>query len=139
MEKNECIMTDYPGLISLACIKKIPEQMEKKICKVKAGQNKGTGFFIKIPFPDNNNMLPVFITNNHVINTGFLYKKDAIIQIDIKADKIKIINQILILIIFILIIALIYLIMSKKSISNTHRRKTIEMENLSLLKNQVNH
>ena len=55
------------------------------------------------------------------------------------SDKIKIINQFLILIIFILIIALIYLIMSKKSISNTHRRKTIEMENLSLLKNQVNH
>ena len=93
MENSECMMTDYPGLISLECIKKIPEQMEKKICKVKAGQNKGTGFFTKIPFPDRNNMLPVFITNNHIIDRDYLYKEDAKIQLDIKAEnKIKILN-----------------------------------------------
>ena len=92
-EKNECIITDYPGLISLDCIKKIPEQMEQKICKVTVGQNKGTGFFTKIPFPDKNNMLPVFMTNNHVINRGLLYKKDSKIQLDIKAEnQIKEIN-----------------------------------------------
>ena len=85
--KNENIIINYPGLISLACIKKIPEQMEYKICKVTAGKNKGTGFFTKIPFPDKNNMLPVFITNNHIINEAFLNKKDAKIQIDIKAEN----------------------------------------------------
>ena len=56
-----------------------------------------------------------------------------------KSDKMKIINQILILIVFVLIIVLVYLIMSRKSIIYIHRSKTIEIENLSLLKNQVNH
>ena len=42
--------------------------MKKYICKIKINNEKGTGFFCKIPFPDKNNMLPVFITNNHVIN-----------------------------------------------------------------------
>ena len=93
MENSECMMTDYPGLISLDCIKKITEQMENRICKVTAGIIKGTGFFTKIPFPDKNNMLPVFITNNHIINRDYLYEKDAKIQLDIKAEnKIKVLN-----------------------------------------------
>ena len=55
-------------MISYECSKKIVEQMEKCICKLKIDEIEATGFFCKIPFPDKNNMLPVFITNNHVIN-----------------------------------------------------------------------
>ena len=56
--------------------------MEKNICKIKIGNEQGTGFFCKIPFPDKDNMIPVFITNNHIINL----KEDKII-IKIKEEK----------------------------------------------------
>ena len=66
-------ISGYPNVISFDCTKEIVNQMEKNICKIKIGENQGTGFFCKIPFPDKNNMLPVFITNNHVINEQLLY------------------------------------------------------------------
>ena len=69
MEDNkENILIGYPNIISYECTKKIKEQMEKNICKINIGKSQGTGFFCKIPFPDLNNMLSVFITNNHIIN-----------------------------------------------------------------------
>ena len=58
----------YPNIISYGCAKKIIEQMEKNICKIKLETKQATGFFCKIPFPDLNNMMPVLIINNHVIN-----------------------------------------------------------------------
>ena len=61
--------------------------MEKNICKIKVGEEQGTGFFCEIPFPDKNNMLPVLITNNHVIKKELLYKKDEKISIKIKEDE----------------------------------------------------
>ena len=51
---------------------KINEQMNKNICVIDLGGMKGTGFFCKIPFPDNKNLLPVLITNNHVLNEEYL-------------------------------------------------------------------
>jgi hypothetical protein len=69
MEKiNEKLINDNPIIIPFDCTKKILEQMKKCICKITIDKEKGTGFFCKIPFPDKNNMIPVFITNNHVIN-----------------------------------------------------------------------
>ena len=54
---------------------------------------KGTGFFCKIPFPDLNNMLPVFITNNHIIGRDLLYKGNERIGINIEEEEnIKYIN-----------------------------------------------
>ena len=70
-------------MVSYECTKKITEQMEKYICKIKVGQDQATGFFCKIPFPDKENMLPVFMTNNHVINENILNNKDEKISIDI--------------------------------------------------------
>ena len=94
MEDNkESLLTGYPNAISYESTKKILEQMEKGICKIKLGQEQGTGFFCKIPFPNKNNMLPVFITNNHIINEIVLYKEDSKIEIDImEENNIKIIN-----------------------------------------------
>ena len=84
MEDNkENILVGYPNIISYECTKKIKEQMERNICKINIGNSQGTGFFTKIPFPDLNNMLPVFITNNHIINNELLYKEDIKIKIDI--------------------------------------------------------
>ena len=67
-DEKESILSGYPSIISFDCSLKIMEQMKKNICKIKVAQEQGTGFFCKIPFPNNENMLPVFITNNHIIN-----------------------------------------------------------------------
>ena len=42
-------------------------------CKIIEGDNIGTGFFCRIPFPYTNHLLPVLITCNHVFNP--LYKE----------------------------------------------------------------
>ena len=80
---KETMLTGYPNVISYECSKKIIEQMEKSICKIKIGQEQATGFFCKIPFPDKENMLKVLMTNNHAINENILNKKDEEISIDI--------------------------------------------------------
>ena len=83
MEDNkETILNNYPNVISYECSKKIIEQMERNICKINIGKEQGTGFFCKIPFPNKNQMLPVFITNNHVKNKDALNKDK--IELDIK-------------------------------------------------------
>ena len=76
-----------PDILSYDCTKKIMKQMENNICKIKIGDEQGTGFFCKIPFPDEKNMLPVFITNNHVIKEEILYKNNKNISIYIKGEK----------------------------------------------------
>ena len=81
-EQNETVLNGYPNIISYESSKKIIEQMERNICKINEGKEQGTGFFCKIPFPNQNNMLPVFITNNHVINKDTLNKEK--IKLDIK-------------------------------------------------------
>ena len=85
--QQESLITRYPKLISYNCTQKIIEQMQKNICKIKIGQEQGTGFFCEIPFPDKNNMLKVFITNNHVIDEKLLYNDDAKISIKIKEER----------------------------------------------------
>ena len=59
--------------------------MQKSFCKIK---NIGTGFFCNIPFPDNSNSLPVFITNNHVLGENDI-AKDNIISVSINDDEYK--------------------------------------------------
>jgi len=55
--------------ISIDDMKIITEQMTKSVCMIKSNYNLyGTGFFCLIPFPDKKNLLPVLITNNHIIN-----------------------------------------------------------------------
>ena len=81
--KKESNIEGYPSIISYECTKKIVEQMEKSICRIKIGKNQGTGFFSKAPFRKKNNMIPIFITNNHIINEEILYKKDFEFEISI--------------------------------------------------------
>ena len=92
-EQKESILRGYPNVISYECTKKIMEQMVKNICKIKIGEEQGTGFFCKIPFPDINNILSVFITNNHIIDDIILYKNNSKININIEEEnEIKEIN-----------------------------------------------
>ena len=60
-------------------ILKINEQMTKSLCAIDLGKAKGTGFFCKIPFPDNQNLLPTLITCNHLLNEEYINKNKTIL------------------------------------------------------------
>ena len=88
MEDNkEAILTDYPNVISYECSKKIITQMERNICKINIGKIQGTGFFVKISFPNKENMLPVLMTNNHVINDDILNQENVKLKLDIEKEE----------------------------------------------------
>ena len=87
--KNENLLTEYPNIISYKSTKTIMNQMEKKICKIKIGNIRGTGFFCKIPFPNKENILNVLITANHIINDKLLKEEDGKISIKIKEETEK--------------------------------------------------
>ena len=75
---EEKLIEDQPAPVDSDGTKVIVSQMENCICKiVKDNGEKGTDFFCRIPFPDENHLLNVLITNNHALN-----------EIDIKNDKI---------------------------------------------------
>ena len=49
------------------------KQKDKCIFKIEVGNNShGTGFLCKLPFGNKKNLLPVLITNNHVINKDYI-------------------------------------------------------------------
>ena len=75
-EIKETVLVGYPNIIPFDCSQKIIEQMRKDICKIKIGEEQGTGFLCKIPFPNKDNILSVSITNNHVINADVLFKEN---------------------------------------------------------------
>ena len=75
---KEKILTGYPNVISYESTKKIIEQMEKNIFKIKIGDEQDTGFFCKIPY----NNAKVLMTNNHVVD-------ENINQINIKIKEEK--------------------------------------------------
>ena len=67
--------------------KKIDSQLEKSICKINIEEDIfGTGFLCKIPYPDEFKLLPVLITNNHVINKDY-YFGNKTIKISFNDDK----------------------------------------------------
>jgi len=62
-------LRDHPKSLSKQQNKIILDYMEKCVCKINLENgDKATGTFCKIPFPDLYNLLPVLITNNHVLN-----------------------------------------------------------------------
>ena len=75
----------YPKPISIEGTKNILNQMENSICKIyKEDGGKGTGFFCKIKYK--NKIIPVFMTNNHVIDDIYL-KKNKEINITLNDDE----------------------------------------------------
>lgn len=70
----------YPKPVSLEATEKILNQMKNSICSVILENGKeGTGFFAKIPNESKYDLLPVLITNNHLID-----------ELELKKDKNKI-------------------------------------------------
>ena len=87
-KEKEKLLKSHPDPISYECTKTILEQMKKNICKLKISDGgRGTGFFCKIPFPDKEHLLPVLITNNHVINEIILKKENETIELEFECDK----------------------------------------------------
>ena len=76
-----------PKMVSYESTQKIVQQMGKSICRIRLENGQGTGFFCKIPFPDSSSLLPVLITNNHIINNKLLYEGNAQILIEIKEEE----------------------------------------------------
>ena len=73
-----------PEPVTLKATEKILFQMNNCICRIYNNNRNGTGFFVKIPYKTN--MLPVLITNDHVINIDDILNK-SIISIYINNDK----------------------------------------------------
>ena len=84
---NEKKIKLSPEPVYLETSEKIIEQMKTNVCKIclKDG-TRGTGSFCKIPFPDKDNLLPVIITNNHIISESILNNDDTI-ALSINNDK----------------------------------------------------
>ena len=80
----------FPEPISFESTEKIVGQMKKSICEIDLDDNyRGTGFFCKIPFPDNDHLLPVLITSSQIINESLFEK-----QITLKLNNSKTIKAI---------------------------------------------
>ena len=73
-----------PEPITLKATEKILDQMNNGICRIFNNNKNGTGFFVKIPYKKY--ILPVLITNSHVINIDDILNK-SIISIYINNDK----------------------------------------------------
>ena len=80
--------------------KMILSQLEKTVCKIhKSDGTKASGFLCRIPFPDKNRLLPVLITNNHILNKDDIQLNKSIkitlgdneIEKFIKLDKSRIV------------------------------------------------
>ena len=85
----------YPKSVSIKGIERILEQMKKTICKINIVDNTATAFFCKIPYPDNNYLIPVLITNNHIIDEIVLKKeKKLLILINNEKKEIELENRI---------------------------------------------
>ena len=90
---QEIIIKEQPIPVSLEGTKKILFQMENCICKINLKNDEiGIGFFCKIPFY--NNLLPVLITNNHILNKDDIDNNKIIkLMINNKVKKIEIDNS----------------------------------------------
>ena len=85
---DEKKLNGYPVPVDLEKTEKIIEQMKKYVCRVAlTNGTKGTGSFCKIPFPNKEKILPVLITNNHVIDESILNDEKNKITLSFNNDK----------------------------------------------------
>ena len=74
-KKEEKYINNSVIPVSIDKSEKIIHQMKQCICKI-YGKKMGTGFFTKIPY--GSQLLPVLITNNHVINRNDINNENSI-------------------------------------------------------------
>ena len=92
MEDNEKekYINISPDPISYKGTQNILDQMNNCVCRIYNNGN-GTGFFTKIPFKSK--LLPVLITNNHIINENDI-KNNKMITLYLNNDKIEMLFKI---------------------------------------------
>ena len=83
--KKEKYIIGSPSPVSLKGTENILDQMKNCVCRIYNNQ-RGTGVFTKIPYKDK--MLPVLITNNHIIDENDL-KDNNIINLSINNNEEK--------------------------------------------------
>jgi len=84
---QEIYIEKSPIPITIENMEKIINQMKNAVCKIiKKNGDKGTGFFCRIPFPDKDNIIHVFVTNNHVLNEKDI-ENGNLIEVTINDDK----------------------------------------------------
>ena len=84
-DEEESRLADFPKQISFQCNNKIIDQMEKCTCKIKYGNEQGTGFFTKIPISKQDEFVPVLVLCNHT-HKEKLDEKD-VISVIIQSEK----------------------------------------------------
>ena len=86
---KETIIGNHSGPITSAQSTQINKQMKESLCKIHMNNGHlGSGFFCKIPFPDEFNLLPVLFTNNHVLEEKDI-QNDMVILFTLEDDKIQ--------------------------------------------------
>ena len=89
---QEKYIENSPNPLTIEGTETILFQMKNSICKIISNDGKkGTGFFCKIPYL--NKLLPVLITNNHILDENSIAKGKKI-EITLNDDKIALIINI---------------------------------------------
>ena len=71
--------SDDKGMINAIAIKDYITKAENAVCEICLPDGFGSGFFCQIPYTQNNNLLlPVLITNNHVLSKDILLNNNDI-------------------------------------------------------------
>ena len=71
--------SDEKGMLNANALKNYLSKAIKAICEINLSDGFGSGFFCKIPYSENNNLLlPVLITNNHVLPRDLINSKNEI-------------------------------------------------------------
>jgi V8-like Glu-specific endopeptidase len=73
---NEVNTERYPIPVTIEGTKKILHQMENNICKIYKKDGTGTGFFVTISY--NNDIIPVMITDHHILDEKVLKANEEI-------------------------------------------------------------
>ena len=83
--------SDEKGMLNVNALMNYLPKAKKAVCKIELSNGFGSGFFCKIPYTENNNLLfPVLITCYHVLPIDLLKTKDYIeIIIDGNSRKIS--------------------------------------------------
>ena len=76
--------------LSIENIECILKQMKSSICKIEYKNNKGTGFFFKLPFENKN--VQVLITNSHILNNDIKLNDKITLLLNEGKEK-KILNK----------------------------------------------
>ena len=82
--KKEIYINSSPEPVSLKGTEEIANQMKNSVCKIYNNGN-GTGFFTKIPYKSK--LLPVLITNSHVIKKEDILN-DKIISLSFNNEEV---------------------------------------------------